>query len=364
MLKPVKIRPGHDNFFTPLRFIFAYMVLIGHAFVVKSGASEAEPHLFFGLTASYTAVNLFFIASGFLVTGSILYRKRVSSFVSARILRIFPALIVHVFLLIFVFGPLVTDLPIREYLLHKDTLKQPFLVLSFVDTSMHLPGILSHNAEHQASASLWTLRYELLAYLGTLITYCLGLLKYRWMVFAQFIVLALGYSLSKTFGLYDDLLPTFQSILRFGMCYGLGAVIYVYKDKLQFHLLGVLTVVAISFVLFRALPEYKLDETVLTIALGYVLFYLAYVNIPMLNGLKKLGDLSYGIYIYHWAVLQGLLYFWIDIKVWQLVVFATPITWVLAYLSWHVVEKPALSMKDKFALWLKPNTKEPLALNM
>jgi len=35
MLNWVKITDGHDNFFTPLRLIFAFMVLIGHAFIPR-----------------------------------------------------------------------------------------------------------------------------------------------------------------------------------------------------------------------------------------------------------------------------------------------------------------------------------------
>ena len=69
----VKIRDGHDNFFTPLRLIFASLVVIGHAYVVVLGGSEHEPHVFYHYTFSYIAVNMFFIASGFLVTKSMLY---------------------------------------------------------------------------------------------------------------------------------------------------------------------------------------------------------------------------------------------------------------------------------------------------
>ena len=95
----VKIRDGHDNFFTPLRLLFASLVVIGHAYVIVLGGSEHEPHVFYHYTFSYIAVNMFFIASGFLVTKSMLYRKDSASFISARALRIYPALIVHVLFL-------------------------------------------------------------------------------------------------------------------------------------------------------------------------------------------------------------------------------------------------------------------------
>ena len=76
------IRDGHDNFFTPLRLIFASLVVFGHAFAVALRDSSLEPHILYHYTFSYLAVNLFFIASGFLVTKSMVYRGDTPSSVS------------------------------------------------------------------------------------------------------------------------------------------------------------------------------------------------------------------------------------------------------------------------------------------
>jgi len=345
IFKTVTIRDGHDNFFTPLRFMFAYMVLLGHAFVVVLGHSSNEPHIFYEMTFSFMAVNLFFIASGFLVTGSMMYRKNVASFVSARILRIFPALIVHVFLMMFVFGLMTTSLPWLQYLTDPDTLKQPFIVLSFKETEMALPGILPNNHEHQASATLWTLRYELLAYIGTFIAFCLGLMKQRWMILAQFLIFVVAVPVAYQTGIYENLPATLQSLLRFGLCYGLGAAIYAYRDKLKFHIalipaLILLTALAHNTVLF---------EVVGIITAGYMLFWAAYVIIPKLDFLKKYDDISYGLYIYHWATLQAIAHFVPGIGILTLIILSTPIAIGIAMLSWKHVEKPALSYKDRFA---------------
>ncbi len=345
MFKPVKITDGHDNFFTPLRFIFAYMVLIGHAFVVIGGGSEAEPHIFFEFTFSYMAVNFFFIASGFLVTGSMLYRKDIASFTAARFLRIYPGLIVHVLLMMFVFGALVTSLPLSEYLTHKDTLIQPALVLPFIETNMALPGILPNNAEHIASGTLWTLRYELLAYIGTLAAFLVGLTKQRWMLFAQFAVFAIAMPLSMYLGLFESFPATIQALLRFGVCYGLGAAIYAYRDKINFYWPAIPVLLGIAALAHGTV----LFELALNLALAYLLFTLAYMKVPALNFLKKYSDVSYGLYIYHWAVLSGIYHYWNDVNVWQLILIGTPITILLAWLSWHLVEKPALALKPKFA---------------
>ncbi len=357
MFKTVTIRDGHDNFFTPLRFIFAYMVLVGHAFVVVGGNSAAEPHIFYHYTFSYMAVNLFFIASGFLVTGSMLYRKSLASFASARILRIFPALIVHVLVIMLFFGLMTTSLPWGEYLTSKDVWKQPFIVLGFIDTEMALPGILPNNAEPIASATLWTLRYEVLAYMGTFIAFTLGLMKHRWMILAQFVIFAIAVPIAYKTGLYEQLPATFQSILRFGLTYGLGAAIYAYRDKLKFHILLIPVLVFVTSLLSGTV----MFEVIGVITAAYMLFWAAYVILPRFDFLKKYSDISYGIYIYHWASLQGVYHFMPNLNVWQLMVIGTPIALMLSAASWHWVEKPALSLKSKFAEKLGRKKPKPVA---
>ena len=349
MLKPVKIADGHTNFFTPLRFLFAFLVLVGHAFVISSKDLQAEPHVFFHFTFSYLAVNLFFIASGFLVTKSMLYREDVASYSSARFLRIYPGLIVHVLLMMLVLGPLVTELPLKEYFTSPKVWLQPFMVLPFLESDMFLPGIFQNNAEHQASATLWTLRYEILAYIGTLVAFLLGLLKHRWMLLAQFVVFAIALPVSHMTGIYETLPPTIQNVLRFGLCYGLGAAIYGYRDQLNFRLLGIPFLFAIS-ALLNATPIF---EIMVMVSLAYMLFWMAYVKIPSLNWMQKLSDVSYGLYIYHWAVLQTLFMIWPSFNAWQLIALGGPISIVLSILSWKWVEKPALKFKDRLTEKLK-----------
>ena len=165
MFQNVKIREGHDNFFTPLRLIFAVMVVIGHAMVIGYRDMAGEPRLFFDYTFSYLAVNLFFIASGFLVTKSMLYRKDLVEYSAARIIRIYPGLLVHVLFVMFAMGPFVTNLPIMQFLTNPQFYTQPLQVLSFYETNMVMPGALASNHEQLGSAPLWTLRFEILAYI-------------------------------------------------------------------------------------------------------------------------------------------------------------------------------------------------------
>ncbi len=360
MFSKVTIREGHDNFFTPIRLLFALMVLVGHAFVVTLGGSENEPAIFFHYRPSYLAVNLFFIASGFLVTKSMLYREDLVEYGAARGLRIFPALIAHVFFVMLLIGPFVTNVPLAQYFTDPQFWTQPLRVLTFADTDMVMPGAFATNHENIGSGALWTLRYEVLAYIGTAAAFALGLLKHKWLLIAQFVIFALAWPLAHLTGLYEKVPATLQSILRFGLAYGLGAALYAVQDKISFHILGVFILGLIASLFGFPYMEFletgqmtiaaSLFEIVTTLWLGYIVFWMAYVKIPALDPLKKLSDTSYGIYIYHWVILQAVWFFYhkatgTSMNVWALMAVTLPITIVIAWLSWHVIEKPMLKKK-------------------
>lgn len=355
MLQTVKIRDGHDNFFTPLRLLFATLVVIGHAFAVGMRDPMSEPQLFFHYTFSYLAVNLFFIASGFLVTKSMLYRGDVAEYSSARLLRIYPGLIVHVLFVMFIIGPLATSMSLGEYFTHVDFLKQPFVVLSFISAQMWLPGIFESNAEQMGSAPLWTLRYEILAYIGTAIIFSLGLLRKKWMALAQFIVPSIAWVAAQGLGIFEAMPGTAQNLLRFGIAYGLGAAIYAYRDRLSFHVLGIPVVVVIAMLT----SPLQIFEVTMNVMLAYMIMWAAYIKAPKLNFLQNLSDVSYGVYIYHWCILQ-LVFMWMPkLSVAALFLITLPITFILATLSWHFVEKPMLTHKKGFAKNLRFGRKKP-----
>lgn len=345
IISPVKLRDGHDNFFTPLRILMAVMVLIGHALMLHSGDTGDEPRLFFHYTPSYIAVNMFFIASGFLVTKSILYRGDIKEYAAARVLRIFPALLVHVLIVAFIIGALMTSLSLPQYLTHSQVLMQPFKVLSFVDTEMVLPGVFENNPDQLASATLWTLRYEVLAYIGTAILFAFGMLRKPWMIAGQFVLCATAYSAAIQFGFMESLPETGKSLLRFGIAYSLGAAFYAYQDRIKLYW----PLIPVLFIAAAVNHKFGDIELMLDIALGYTLFWLAYVKCAPLERLQNTTDISYGIYIYHWVVLQTLFALMPMIHTAVLAFSALIISIALSHLSWMWIEKPALSLKKHFS---------------
>lgn len=365
MFDLVKIREGRDNFFTPLRILLALMVLAGHAVYVttvrdSATAPVSSPTLFLGYELSYIAVNMFFILSGFLITKSMLRRNTLASFASARLLRIIPALTVYIFFVIVILGPFVTQLPWDEFFSHPGVYTQPAQVLSLFNTDVALPEAFIGNEEQVSSPQLWTLRYEAFAYIGTALLFSLGLLRRNWMVLALCILSMALWTTIHFSGIYDTLLPTFKMIIRFGLCYSLGASIYMCRDKLSFHITGLPILILIA-ALFR---ETVFFEIGLNICLAYFVFWAAYLKLPQFDFLKKSGDISYGIYIYHYCILQTVYYVHPNITALELFTLTLPITVILASMSWYIIEKPALAQKQKLAnmFQVKPAPTKPIIL--
>ena len=69
---------------------------------------------------------------------------------------------------------------------------------------------------------------------------------------------------------------------------------------------------------------------------------------PFLAVDEKLGDISYGVYIYAWPTQQMVAFMWPSLGVVGNILIASCITIFLAYLSWGLIEKPALALKSRF----------------
>lgn len=71
-------------------------------------------------------------------------------------------------------------------------------------------------------------------------------------------------------------------------------------------------------------------------------------SFPLIKSLgKKIGDISYGIYIYAFPIQQSLVHFFHPNPL-QLMIYCILITLPFAFLSWHLIEKKALNLKNRF----------------
>ena len=79
---------------------------------------------------------------------------------------------------------------------------------------------------------------------------------------------------------------------------------------------------------------------------AYLVLYLA-LAAPHLPNMARYGDLSYGMYIYAWPTKQLIIHYSLASTWYAVGAFATAVVIVLAFLSWHLVEKRALLLKDR-----------------
>jgi peptidoglycan/LPS O-acetylase OafA/YrhL len=86
----------------------------------------------------------------------------------------------------------------------------------------------------------------------------------------------------------------------------------------------------------------------------YLALYLAlHPGLPVIPA-ARFGDLSYGLYIYGWPVQQTVVYLRPGMSWWELFLISMVITAAVAFLSWHLVEKRALSLKAWATARMKP----------
>ena len=163
-----------SNNFDALRLLAALTVVVAHAWPL-TGVSPSP--MLGGIKVFHLAVFVFFAISGYLITTSWQRAPRVRRFLAARVLRIFPALILVVVLTVLVIGPVATTLPLGEYFTSPQT--WGYLVTVTLAAAYQLPGVFDQNPLDVVNGSLWTLGPEFACYLLVL-TIGLVLLGLGW----------------------------------------------------------------------------------------------------------------------------------------------------------------------------------------
>jgi peptidoglycan/LPS O-acetylase OafA/YrhL len=330
----------HNNF-TLIRILFAWAVLYGHAFVLQktTGISDPLNIIFKGSTSIGTiSVCSFFAISGYLVTASYIKRGFIDYTIS-RILRIFPALTVCVLISTFLLGLAVTNLDSSSYLSDKRTYSYLVNIIGFWKIEFNLPEVFTENYKNSVNGSLWTIIVELRCYILLAILGLFGLLTHK--ITANFTLLAL-----LLFGIeYFSDLPLLGIGIRGGwpvpsLYFLIGIFFYINREHINLDFrLAVLAVI----ILYASFGQ-KWYLYVSPLSSVYLIFYVAY-STPFINLDKKIGDISYGIYIYAFPLQQVVASLFPDFRPFENCIFSTVIVFPIAYLSWHYIEKPILNLK-------------------
>jgi peptidoglycan/LPS O-acetylase OafA/YrhL len=325
----------HPNF-DFLRLAAALSVLFSHAFLIAEGNQAHEPLVMLSGNQGILGllgVFVFFTMSGFLVTQSFESSRAPLRFLAARLLRIYPALIVCLVICILVLGASVTTLPLGEYLRHPDTWRFLTANLLMQGFDESLPGVVfvDNAVGTVVGGCFWSLRFELYCYVVVLALGTLRLLDRR----SAVLLLILGLAAS-----YFDWLGSFGWLLPY---FAVGMVMYYLTRARQPS--GALAVAAALGIVATVF----LGQMLFAFALlgGYLTIYLATSGRIVLPRAGRYGDLSYGLYIYGWPVESGVAHaYGGTASWWEVFLVGTAISLLLAFLSWHLIERPALRLKS------------------
>jgi peptidoglycan/LPS O-acetylase OafA/YrhL len=322
------------NNFDFIRFVAATLVIFSHSYPLTIGNNGSEP---FGtvtrgdMTFGELAVSIFFVISGFLITQSFDRSKNVFYYAKARMLRIFPALIVVVLLSIFILGPIFTNLSVRNYFMNPQTANY-LKTITLYWVQYNLPGVfLSNTYPGAINGSLWTLWYEFFFYIVVAVLGVTKLLR-KEVVIAGFILSTILYHFGRA-NFYADLFRYFSA----------GMLVYLFRKQIVHNgWIAFISFMAIALTI-RSGHHFSYFFTIFG---SYLIFYLSYSQKVKLHHFGKYGDFSYGLYIYAFAVQQTLMaLFHNHMSHLENFLLAFPISLMFAFLSWHIVEKNALKLK-------------------
>lgn len=335
----------HDNRFDILRLLAAWLVLLSHCFPL-GGLPQSEPLAStLGLdTLGGVGVTIFFVLSGYLVTLSLLRSPNLRVFARRRLVRIYPALVVTCLVCVFALGPWVTGVSLGSYFGDSATWKY-LKTASALSIKYNLPGVFDHNPLPRAiNGSLWSLPYEIKCY-AVLAVLSLLPFSMKFKSLAAFCLLLL----SLVFRPAAPMLGTFDSFVgldfyhgKLGVSFALGAVFAAWQGTIRPSVgLGLALMATAPF-----LPYSSLQIASWVTGLSMFVLWLALYGKRLPVVPARMGDWSYGVYLYGFPVQQSLAFAgW---HLWGIGWFAlasTLLTMLLAGLSWHWVEKPAMRWK-------------------
>jgi peptidoglycan/LPS O-acetylase OafA/YrhL len=338
------------NSFGVIRLAMAIAVLVSHSYWFTTGSKVADPLVrFTGHSIGEHAVQVFFFLSGILVAQSLLRSGSVLNYAVARSLRIFPALIVCVALTALILGPIFTHGSLVHYFTDKQLPLYVIKTLMLITGSAPLPHLFQNQPlPDMVNVSLWTLKYEVLCYIGLGFIGTVGLINERLRPYTTALLIAL---VALVFVGRPKPLETYtfvDNLRYFALYFYAGVVAYLLRDHLRITGL-VLVPLALAF---AALIGTRFGELACCLFLGYATLWAATFTFGPLRAFTADNDYSYGVYIFAGPIQQLVISLLPDYGATGVSLHALSIALPLAVFSWELVERPAIAMRKSILTWL------------
>lgn len=327
-----------ENCFDFLRYFFAISLIIAH-FCTLTETGQ------FWFISGTNRVKAFFTITGFLVTYSYLRRNGdIVSYARKRFLRIVPAYVLCVFFCL-VLGMCVSTSGTADFVTDFQTIKYTvcnLLMMNWLEPE--LPNTFQDNFMPQMNGSLWSMKQEVIFYvLVPLMLYVVSRTRRVAMV-GILAACVLAYS--------------FVNIqTQYFMYFISGTTLLLFFDEYVKHIkwclpLSVVLYLPINFIEIPLLTPFCASIELITFPM--LLIGIAYRCRPLFF-FRKIDNITYGLYLYHFPVIQTLIHYGVVGHSKGLAFFLTlAITFVLASVSWFCVEKRMMRIHRCSSLTTEP----------
>jgi peptidoglycan/LPS O-acetylase OafA/YrhL len=334
--------PGFDG----LRLLAAVLVMFSHAFLIATGNEEREPLVrllgpgnILGLYSVFT----FFIISGFLLSRSLSSNPSATTYAVNRALRILPGFVFCVIATAFVIGPIGSTMGAREYFRSPPVYEFVRFSVETLDGAS-LPGVFSYRDSSGLAAvvngSLWSLRYEALSYVFLLLVWAL--------VPSSGLLAGVMGATALVAWLYPS--ASFLTSIAYTLPYFAAGVVmhWAYRrhgTRPAGALLALVLLLAASLLGIQLYAFAPLG--------AYLIVFIGERPNPGSWLATKIGDCSYGLYLYGWPAEQIVKQVTQTTDPMSLFALALPLAFGCALVSYHVVEAPAMRLRKTAASSLK-----------
>jgi peptidoglycan/LPS O-acetylase OafA/YrhL len=341
-----------DNNFNLLRILAAISVLVSHAYPIAIGQGTTEPlEDILGISLGTLAVLTFFAISGYFISQSFHNRRSVIEFAIARGLRIYPGLLVALLLTVFVLGPLFTKFELADFFSNRETILYIPHNLRLWPLQYELPGVFCENPIPKAiNGSLWSLVYEVACYVVVAVVGTISLASNRrrfagfLIAYAAFYVAALPFLRS-----HIDHVTILRNVHLLLLPFVIGMSLFHFREQVPLRSIAVVVLIASS----AASYGHPWFHELFILTWAYGIFYLGFLKFKPLFAYNRIGDYSYGTYIYAYPMEQAIASLFKGSTPVLIMTLSLPPTILLAVLSWHLIEGPALAKRLTATSWFR-----------
>lgn len=333
---------SHENNFNLIRFFLASSVMFYHSFALNSAYKDSvDPVSLFlirtsGIDLGRFAVNIFFVISGIFVTQSWLKDANLIRFAARRVIRLIPALFVCTIIL----GVLAVTFFSKDgpsFLISEKPwiffIKTSFLLEVIpwnisAEYNAIIPGVFSGLDVTIFNGSLWTLIWEARFYI------LLGLAGSLLIQNKRTSLIAISALCLTLIYFMPDLIKLIAWEFDLFSCFLGGVIISCAAALIRPPLFWPLLCLS-GFLI------YNLSSLAGVLIISSAIFlWIGGLNVILFSRFR-LNDYSYGVYIYHWPVIQMLRSSIGVVSSIDLFILTGLFVLPAAVLSWHFIERPS-----------------------